>query len=204
LPSAGLLLAVAVTALAAVQFATGHPFTTLAWLAIARDLRASPPLRLTADGELRSLAPAVFATSLALHPDLHHRRSPCAPATGCSSSPTAAKSRSAAYVDLPEFRGDDDLITNRSERVPHKLLIRERAIDLRRVEERRAEAHRVPDQRNRLAPVQSGAAVVAKTHAAKPERRYLQPARPQHALLQCAIHAFNRTTIHTCRGQRYC
>jgi hypothetical protein len=32
---AGLLLAVAVTALAAVQFATDHPVTTLAWLAIA-------------------------------------------------------------------------------------------------------------------------------------------------------------------------
>ena len=30
-----------------------------------------PPLRLTADGELRPLAPAVFATPLGLHPDLH-------------------------------------------------------------------------------------------------------------------------------------
>jgi phosphoserine phosphatase RsbU/P len=30
-----------------------------------------PPLRLTGDGELGPLAPAVFATPLGLHPDLH-------------------------------------------------------------------------------------------------------------------------------------
>lgn len=43
----------------------------------------------------------------------------------------AGKSRPAGRVDLPELRGHDDTITNRSKRVPHKLLIRERAIDLR-------------------------------------------------------------------------
>ena len=114
----------------------------------------------------------------------------------------ARKGRPAARVDLPELRGDDDLITNGRERVAHELLVRERAIGLRRVEERHAEVHRLPDQRNRLVPVQSGAAVVAQAHAAKPERRYLQPARPQHPLLQGVFHAFNRTTIHTWRGRR--
>ena len=107
----------------------------------------------------------------------------------------AGQGRSAGRVDLPELRGDDDLITNGGERVSHELLVGERSIGLRRVEERHAEVRRLPDQRNRLVPVQSGAAVVAQAHAAKPERRYLQPARPEHPLLQGMFHAFNRTTI---------
>ena len=116
----------------------------------------------------------------------------------------ARQSRPAVRVDLPELRGHDDLITNGGKRVAHELLVRERAIDLRRVEERHPEVHRVPDQRDRLVPVQRGAAVIAQAHAAKPERRYLQPARPQRPLLQCVIHAFHRTTMPTCRGQRSC
>ena len=111
----------------------------------------------------------------------------------------AGKRRPAVRVDLPELRGNDDLITNGSERVAHDLLVRERPIDLRRVEERHSEVHRLPDQPNGLVPGQSGTAVVAQAHAPKPERRYFQPARPQHALLQSVIHAFNRSTIHTRR-----
>ena len=113
----------------------------------------------------------------------------------CLISSGRLEGQAAAHVDLPELRGDDDLITNGSERVSHELLVRERAIRLRRVEERHAEVHRIPDQRNRLVPVQSGAAVVAQTHAAKPERRYLQPARSQHPLVQGIVHTFNRTTV---------
>jgi hypothetical protein len=82
----------------------------------------------------------------------------------------------AGRVDLPELRGDDDLITNGSERVAHELLVRERAVDLHRVEERHPEVHGVPDQRNRLAPIQDGAAVVAQAHAAEPDRRDSQAA----------------------------
>ena len=47
-----------------------------------------PPLRLTAGGELESLAPAVFATPLGLHPELHLSTFRCARVTGCCSSPT--------------------------------------------------------------------------------------------------------------------
>src|ERR1700691_3785480 len=73
--------------------------------------------------------------------------------------------------------------------IAYELLVRERAIDLRGVEERHAEVHRVPDQRDRLVPGQGGAAVITQAHAAKPERRYLQPAGPQRPDLQGVIHA---------------
>ena len=55
-------------------------------------------------------------------------------------------------VDFPELGGHDDLMTNGGKRVPHELLVRERAVDLRGVKERHAQVHRVPDQRDRLVP----------------------------------------------------
>jgi hypothetical protein len=87
-------------------------------------------------------------------------RSLTVPATGMR-GPTAR-------VDFPELRGDDDLIANGSQGVSHELLVRERTVDLRRVEERHAEVHCLPDQRDRLVPVERGAAMVAQTHAAEP------------------------------------
>ena len=101
----------------------------------------------------------------------------------------------AVGVDFPELRGHDDLITDGGERVAHQLLVRERAVDLRGVEERHPEVHRVPDQGNRLVPGHGGAAVIAQAHAAEPERGHLQPAGPQRPVLQCLIHARHRTTI---------
>src|ERR1700749_1006619 len=89
-------------------------------------------------------------------------------------------------------------MTNGSERITHELLVRERAIRLSGVEERDTEVRSVPDKRNRLAPSQSGAAVIAQAHAAKPERGYLQPTGAQRPLLQAVIHGCNPTTIH-CR-----
>ena len=118
----------------------------------------------------------------------------------CLISSGRLESRPAGRVDLPELRGDDDLIPDGRQRVSQELLVRERAIYLRRVEERtpRSTASRISAIAS--SPVQGGAAVIAHAHAAKPERRYLQAARPQHPLLQGMFHAFNRTTMHTCRG----
>jgi hypothetical protein len=102
----------------------------------------------------------------------------------------------AVRVDFPELRGHDDLITKGSKRIAHELLVRERAIDLSGVEERHAEVHRVPDQCDRLVAGHRGAAVITQPHAAKPERRDLQPAGPQRPLPHDVIHGCNRTTIH--------
>jgi len=107
----------------------------------------------------------------------------------------AGADRVAVRVDLPELGGDDDLVANGGQSVSHELLVRERAIDLRRVKERHTEVHRLPDQGDRLVPVQRGAAVVTQTHTAQPQRRHLQPARPERPLIQ-GIHASHRTTTH--------
>jgi hypothetical protein len=119
------------------------------------------PKCLTLPSAIRS--PAVPATSLS-----ERRDRPGAGTAGRSSRHRGAREKhrssagsarggskeSAGRVNLPELRGDDHLITNGSKRVAHKLLVRERTVDLRRVEERHPEVHRVPDQRNRLGPVQ--------------------------------------------------
>jgi hypothetical protein len=108
----------------------------------------------------------------------------------------------AGGVDLPELGGHDDLVTDGRQRVAHELLVRERAIDLRRVKERHAEVNGLADQIDPGVPVHRGASVVAHPHAPEPERRYFQPARPQHPFLQSKSHAFNRTTVHAEKGGR--
>ena len=52
---------------------------------------------------------------------------------GRLSDQLGAARRPSGRVDLPELRGHDDLIPNGCKRVAHELLVRERAIDLRRV-----------------------------------------------------------------------
>jgi hypothetical protein len=78
----------------------------------------------------------------------------------------------ATGVDLPELRGDDDLVTNGGDRITHELHVGERAVNLRRVKESYAELHRLAYQPYRRVPLHRGAAVVAHTHAPEPKHRY--------------------------------
>src|SRR5208282_6600156 len=59
----------------------------------------------------------------------------------------------AAVAIEAELGGDDHLLAERSQRLAHEFLVRERAIDLGGVEERDALFDRRPDQGNHLLPV---------------------------------------------------
>src|SRR5208282_1862576 len=75
----------------------------------------------------------------------------------------------AAVAIEAELGGDDHLPAERSQRLAHKFLVRERAIDLGGVEERDALFDRRPDQGNHLLPVTRRAVTEAHAHAAQPD-----------------------------------
>jgi hypothetical protein len=70
-----------------------------------------------------------------------------------------------------ELRGDDDLALERLERFADELLVRERAVDLGRIEERDAALHGRADELDALLPVRGRAVAEREPHAAEPERR---------------------------------
>ena len=79
-----------------------------------------------------------------------------------------------------ELRGDDHLVAVRGEGLADDLLVDERPVDLRRVEEGHSASDRVTDQRDRLGAVRQRSVALAHPHAAQAERGDLQ------SLSQCS------------------
>ena len=80
-------------------------------------------------------------------------------------------------VDIEgELGGDDDLIADRGQRLADELLVDERAVCLRGVEERHAPLDRLADERDHLAAVRGLAVVDAHAHAPQSESGHLQGA----------------------------
>ena len=75
----------------------------------------------------------------------------------------------------PELRRDDHLAADGRQRLADQLLVRERAIDLRRVEERDAAFDGCAEERDHLLPVGRGPVGEAHPHAAEADRRDLEP-----------------------------
>src|SRR6476619_3208186 len=73
-----------------------------------------------------------------------------------------------------ELGGDDDLVTDRFERLADEFLVREWPVDLRRVEERQAALDGGADEPDHVLPVGEGWEARAHPHAAQPSRRDLQ------------------------------
>jgi hypothetical protein len=76
-----------------------------------------------------------------------------------------------------ELGRDHDLVTDGREGFPHELFARERAVDLRGVEERDAAVDRRPDQRDHRLLVGGRAVAAAHRHAAEPESRDFEIAK---------------------------
>jgi hypothetical protein len=72
-----------------------------------------------------------------------------------------------------ELRRDHVLVAVALDRAPDELLVRQRPVQLRRVEEVDPELQRAPDRRDRLAFV-AGAVERRHPHAAQPQRRNLE------------------------------
>ena len=73
-----------------------------------------------------------------------------------------------------ELGRDHDLVADRLERLADELLVRERAVDLRGVEERDAAVDRGPEQRDHLLRLRERREAGAHAHAAEAERRDLE------------------------------
>ena len=73
-----------------------------------------------------------------------------------------------------ELGGDHHLVAERGERLADELLVRERAVDLGRVEEGDAALDGRPDEGDHLLLVGSRAVAVAHAHAAEPDGRDFQ------------------------------
>src|SRR5581483_3304171 len=83
----------------------------------------------------------------------------------------------------PEFRRDDNLVPQRSQRFADQFFIGVRTIDLRGVEERDAAFHRRPEKSDLFPLVFRWPIRGAHAHAAEPERRYFQAAVSKFAFL---------------------
>ena len=83
-----------------------------------------------------------------------------------------------------ELRGDHDLVADGLERLAHELLVRERPVHLRGVEEGHATFDGRPDQGDHLLPVGKRRVVAeAHPHAAEPDGRHFQLTVSKRALL---------------------
>src|SRR6185503_10138255 len=90
----------------------------------------------------------------------------------------------AARVDgETELRCDRNLAAKRRERFADELFVRERTVNLGRVEERHALLDRRADQRDGLALVRRGTIAEAQAHAAEPDRRGLEAGVAEFASL---------------------
>src|SRR5690606_21657580 len=85
-----------------------------------------------------------------------------------------------------ELGGDHYLVAKRGERLPHQLLVRERAVHLRRVEEGHAALHSPTDQRDPLPAVHRRPEAEAQAHAAEAEGGYFQPTPSQFSMFHRA------------------
>ena len=97
---------------------------------------------------------------------------------------TVQAARLAVGVELePELGGDDHLLADGSESFAHELLVCERAVDLRGVEERDAALDGRAQQRDHLLPVCRRAVAEAHRHAAEPDGRDFQVVVSEPSLL---------------------
>jgi hypothetical protein len=76
----------------------------------------------------------------------------------------------AAVEGEPEFGGDDNLLTQRSQGLADKLFVAERAIDLSSVKESDAEIDGGTDEGDAVLLADCRAVGVAESHAAQPDR----------------------------------
>jgi len=83
----------------------------------------------------------------------------------------------------PELRGNHHLPAEWSERLADELLVRERSVKLRGVEEGDAALHGGSQERDRLPLVGSRTQAKAQAHRPEAERRALQVAVPESSLL---------------------
>ena len=80
-------------------------------------------------------------------------------------------------VDVPPELGCDyDLVANRGQSFPHQLLVFERTVYLRCVEEGEAQIDGRTNQTDRLIFLYCLSVAVAQSHAAEPKGRYLDAA----------------------------
>ena len=77
-----------------------------------------------------------------------------------------------------ELRRDHDLVADGLERLADELLVRERPVHLRGVEEGDPAFDRGADQADHLVPVGERRVALAHPHAAEPDRRDLQALSP--------------------------
>ena len=83
-----------------------------------------------------------------------------------------------AVRDVPELRREDDLVAAAGDRAADELLVRVRAVDLRRVDEGDAELDRAVDRADRLRVVAARTCVErGHAHAAEPELRDVELAK---------------------------
>jgi len=83
----------------------------------------------------------------------------------------------------PELRREHHLVAHRLERLAHELLVRERPVHLRGVEEGHAPFDRGAKESDHLARLGERRVALAHPHAAEPECGHLQPASSERAFL---------------------
>ena len=91
-----------------------------------------------------------------------------------------------------ELRRDHDLVADGLERLADELLVRERPVHLRGVEEGDAAVDRGADQRDHLLPVGKRRVALAHPHAAEPDRRDLQAVSERALLHRLSLRSFAR------------
>src|SRR6185436_12149351 len=99
-----------------------------------------------------------------------------------------------------ELGRDHDPVTYRLERLADELLVRERAVALRRVEERDAAVDSRPDQGDHLLLLREWRKAGAHAHAAEPERRYLQVLSERALVHRVLLAGYELEGCGLCRG----
>ena len=96
--------------------------------------------------------------------------------------PAVQPGRAAAVEGEPELGGDDNLLAHRSQGLADQLLVGERAVHLRGVEEGDAKVDRGADEGDPVLVADGRAVGVAETHAAESDRGYFQSAGAEGAV----------------------
>ena len=94
-----------------------------------------------------------------------------------------AASRLAVGVDETELGRNDDLSADRSQGLADELLVGERSVDLRGVEERDAELDGASDDADHLIAQVAFGDLPSEAHAAEPERGHFEPVRAECSLV---------------------
>ena len=87
----------------------------------------------------------------------------------------------------PELGGDHHVPAVRSESFAHEFLVRKRAVDFSRIEERNPAFHCCPDDRDHLFRVSGRPVAKTHAHAPEPKSRNFQVAFSKFALLHCFL-----------------